>query len=115
MSRSPAPEVTEKERMYIALFEEQALRGLTVPALASESGIPSGTLSWWKKEIRRREARRSSAPPIEFLPVTVRDTPPSSATSRFEVLLPNGVRLLVPTVFDEGELHRLVVTLASAC
>ena len=33
----------------------------------------------------------------------------------FEILLPNGVRLHVPSAFDESALHRLVSTLASAC
>ena len=84
-----------------------------MPVLSRETGIPPGTLSWWKKESRRRESRRSAAP-TEFLPVTVRDAAPSSATSGFEVLLPNGVRLYVPSAFDEGALHRLLVTLASA-
>ena len=114
MSRRPTVTVTEKEQMYVALFEEQARRGLTVPALSRETGIPASTLTWWRKEIRLREARRSSGP-TGFLPVTVREETRSCAPSGFEVLLPNGVRLHVPSAFDEGALHRLVVTLASAC
>jgi len=115
MSQTAAPEVTEKERMYAALFTEQASRRLSLSALARETGIPSGTLSWWKKEIRRRESRRSSCARPEFVPVTVRDTKPLTADAGFEVLLPNGVRLRVPSAFDESALRRLVVTLASAC
>jgi len=114
MSHSPTTAVTEKERMYVALFEEQARRGLTVPALAREAGIPASTLSWWKKEIRLREARRSETR-SDLVPVTVRDVSPSDIPTGFEVLLPNGIRLHVPTSFDEGALERLVVTLTSAC
>jgi len=115
MSQTVAPEVTEKEQMYVALFAEQASRGLSLNALARETGIPSGTLSWWKKELRRRESRRSSSTRPAFVPVTVRDTTASPGDAAFEVLLPNGVRLRVPATFDESTLHRLVVTLASAC
>ncbi len=115
MSHPAAPEVTEKEQMYVALFAEQASRGLSLSALARETGIPTGTLSWWKKEIVRRESRRLASSRPEFVPVTVRDTIPPIADAGFEVLLPNGVRLRVPSAFDESALRRLIVTLASAC
>ena len=115
MGHSPAPEVTEKERMYVSLFAEQTARGLSLRGLARETGIPRGPLSWWKMEIRRGEARRLPSARPEFVPVTVRDTAPSTTRDGFEVLLPNGVRLHVPAAFDESALLRLVVTLASAC
>lgn len=111
------PEVTEKEQMYVALFAEQASRGLSLSGLSRETGIPTGTLSWWRKEIRRREVRRRTPAPASsaFVPVTLRDSAVSSVGAGFELMLPNGVRLHVPPVFDEGALHRLVATVASAC
>ena len=110
-----SPEVTEKEQMYVALFAEQASRGLSLSGLSRETGIPTGTLSWWRKEIRRRVVRRRSPASSAFVPVTVRDSSPSSATAGFELMLPNGVRLHVPAAFDESALHRLLSTVASAC
>ena len=114
MSHPCPPAVTEKEEMYAALFAEQARRGMSQEGISRRTGIRLSTLSWWRKEIRRREALRSSMA-MEFVPVTIGDpdAPPNSIG--FEVLLPNGVRLHVPTVFDKDALHGLVSTLASAC
>ena len=82
MSSSAAPAVTEKERMYVALFAEQSARGLSLTALSRETSIPTGTLSWWTKEIRRREALRRSSGEADFVPVTVRETGPSRTAAR---------------------------------
>jgi transposase-like protein len=101
--------------MYIGLFATQKKRGLSLAALARESGIPAGTLSWWKKEIRRRADRRGSSPRPSFVPVTVRPASRPVTDAGFEILLPNDVRLRVPTAFDKNDLERLVATLVSAC
>ncbi len=114
MSEPAVPAVTEKESMHAALFAEQANRRLSLSELARQTGIPTGTLSWWKQEIRRRETLRSASLP-EFVAVTVRDDDPLAPAAGFEVLLPNKVRIHVPAAFDEDALHDLVVTLASVC
>ena len=100
--------------MYAAMFAEEAEHGLGLDELAHQTGIRLSTLSWWKREIPRREARRSASL-AEFVAVTVRDDDPRPSAIGFEVLLPNRVRIHVPAVFDESVLHTLLVTLVSAC
>ena len=115
MPNAVTPAVTEKEQMYVDLFAVQEQRGLSLAALGRETGIPTGTLSWWRKEIRRRAARRRSSPAVAFAPVTVRPSSRPVGDVGYEILLPNGVRLRVPAAFDDGDLERLVTTLVSAC
>lgn len=59
-----------REREMRRLMAEGERDGLTVRATAERAGIPSGTLAWWRCEIRRRDAlrRRTEAGPV-FLEV----------------------------------------------
>ncbi len=56
--RPPSPRLTEKERSYRAIFEEAGARGVPPAQIAVEKDIAAVPLSWWKGEIRRRQALR---------------------------------------------------------
>ena len=56
--RLPSPRLTEKERIYRAAFKEAEKRGRTLAEVSVDLDVSVGTLSWWKSEIRRREALR---------------------------------------------------------
>lgn len=122
----PGPRLTLKERQYRALLAEQAESGLALREFAAHRGIAAGTLSWWKSEIRRREAirhgraapkrRRRRGRAAKLLPVRLNDalsTP--SSTSVFEVSLPGGAAVRVPADFDADAFARLVAVLNQPC
>ena len=108
---------------------------LVVRALAQiavENDISPGTLSWWKSEIRRREAlrrgrrlkgRNSRAEehvqfiPIEIVPDEEALPAPVPATERrcIEIVLPGGAMVHVPDDFDEAVLTRIARALSNAC
>ncbi|MCP3916885.1 MAG: hypothetical protein GY711_15140 [bacterium] len=61
--------ITDREREVRALLKKQASSGMTLAAFARSVGMPAGTLSWWKRELGRREvARAPSAPPSAPIP-----------------------------------------------
>ena len=131
-TRPPCPRLTERERFYRELFEDAEHRGISLAQLSVEKDLAVGTLSWWKSEIRRREALRRgvtvkgtnscSEESIDFVPVEVA-TAAEAATSPeacdgvpdFEVLLPGGAVVRVPEVFEEVSLTRLVRAVNAAC
>ncbi len=132
-SRPPSPRCTEKERFYRALFEEADARGLPLAQLAVEKDLRVGTLSWWKSEIRRRDAlrrgqrvkrrNRRSEEAIEFVPIELvpdedrglASAPASSEQWSFEVALPGGATVRIPGEFEESALTRVVRAVRAAC
>ena len=125
-----APVVTEREKFYVELFAERAERGVSMTTIAREKGIPSGTLHWWAKEIRRRESARNGGLVVPrrrttsrksaqhaapaFVPVEITDA--SSAlggAADFEVRLRNGTEVRVPPRFDASSLRQLVEILGA--
>jgi len=131
-TRPPCPRLTEKERFYRELFEDAEHRGISLAQLAVEKDLAVGTLSWWRSEIRRREALRRgvkvkgtnsrSEESIDFVPVEVATAPetPTESASRgeardFEVLLPGGAVVRVPEDFAPDCLTRLVRAVNAAC
>ena len=118
----PSPPVTERERFWSALIEERAASGQSLREFAAERGVVASTLAWWSSEIRRREARRAGKPTprrpakkaeaIPLVPVTLAE---SNGPSVFEVALPGGAAVRVPTGFDADSLRRLVAVLEETC
>lgn len=116
----PSPPVTERERFWSALIKERAASGLSLREFAGARGVVASTLAWWGSEIRRREARRAGravpARPkpksIPFVPVTVAESPMDPV---FEVALPGGAAVRVPTDFDADSLRRLITVLEATC
>jgi hypothetical protein len=124
--RKPAPRLTEKEQRYRDLLEEHGASGKTLVEFAAEKGLSLSTLSWWKGEIRRREAIRHGRPvprrrryrrrPPQLVPVTVAGAEaPSLPAGHFEVSLPGGAAVRVPFHFDAESFKRLVSVLREAC
>lgn len=127
MSEQQAPRRTEREQYYRKLFEEHAESGLSLVRFAAEKNLVAGTVSWWKKELRRRDALRAGRelpPPkprkrsasTKLVPVCVTDrgAPPASS-GVYEVALPGGAAIRVPYDFETDSFRRLVMVLGSAC
>ncbi len=91
-----------------ALLDEQQQSGLTIAAFAREQGIPAWRLYHARQA---RDARRSRSLDLVEVGVDPVHVPPTA--SDLEMVLPNGLRIAVPTTFDESTLRRLLSVLAS--
>ena len=119
------------ERFYRRLLAEAQRSGQSLRVFAGERGVPAGTLSWWRHELKRRDAavasvvkERAEAP--QFVPVRVVDVetavgpaaPQVRATrgrpsSSYEVVLGKGRVLRLPPDFDDARVAALVRAVAS--
>jgi len=126
----------ETETFYRGLLDEQAGSGVSLRAFAAARGIPSGTLSSWRHQLKRRdaEARASSteraATGPRFVPVSVVGSGPGAATdptaqeptrtgspmcarAGYEVVLGRDRLLRLPADFDAARVAALVRAVAS--
>jgi hypothetical protein len=104
------------EERYRRLLAEQARSGLSVRAFARTSGVPAGTLSSWKHELKKREAARATKGKTAdlFVPVEVIDqAEPPSGGAGYEVVLGRALVLRLPRDFDVHRVAALVKAVAS--
>ena len=100
------------------LFGRWRSSGLSLLAFGKQEGVAYSRLLYWRRklgdDIARRKRTAAPAPP-ELGPVRI--VPEESATDTlpepFDVWLANGISLQVTLGFDERELRRLVVVLAT--
>lgn len=129
----------ETERFYRKLVDEQKRSGLTIRAFAESRGIPAGTLSCWRHQIKKRdeahERRKKKTSKPAFVPVSVVETAPavlvkavapkpkssptpatspaSGRSASYEVVLGRDRVLRLPADFDEARVAALVRAVAS--
>jgi transposase-like protein len=123
----------ETEKFYRDLVAEHEQSGLTARAFAAARGIPAGTLSCWRHQIKKRdalaEARKSKkATKPRFVPVSVvgpetvatpvaqkpsSSAKPAGASTVYEVRLGRDRVLRLPADFDEARVAALVRAVAS--
>lgn len=114
----------ETEKFYRELLAEQDKSGLSVREFAEKRGVPTGTLSFWRHELKQRDAARaqkakkkSSKP--RFVPVSVVPAPPPKAPAAerpragYEIVLGQDRVLRLPAEFDEKRVAALVRAVAS--
>lgn len=114
--------MTDRARHWQALVREQAGSGLTQAAFCRQREINPGTFAWWRRKFRvdtasesatstRSPRTRSRPDPLRFMEVEV----VGAQSKRYEIALPNGWVLRVPTDFDSENVTRWVRAVASAC
>lgn len=101
--------------------------GLTAKAFATAHGLNASSLSCWSWKLRAEERKEAAAPrrkvgasgePTMFVELPIagaRQPLPSEPTrdpATLELQLADGVRVRVPSGFDEATLKRIVRTLA---
>jgi hypothetical protein len=107
----------ESRDTWAKRVERWRASGLTTEEYAAEIGVKANTLKHWSWVLGRD--RRSVAPPrraarqrepafVEVSPP--RDVPQTSAEP-IEVVVRDGVRVRVPTVFDVDALRRVIAAL----
>jgi len=123
------------EEFYRQLLADQSKSGLSLREFASKRGIPVGTLSFWRHELKRRDAERgkrkskskktAKGTKPRFLPVSF-VTPPDppameprpAGVSRpagqgYEIVLGPDRVLRLPSDFDGAQVAALVRAVAS--
>jgi len=114
----------ETERFYRELLAEQDKSGLSVREFADKRGVPTGTLSFWRHELKQRDAARGRKAKKEpskpkFVPVSVVPAPapklPVAKRPRagYEIVLGQDRVLRLPAEFDEKRVAALVRAVAS--
>jgi hypothetical protein len=108
----------ESREVWAKRVERWRESGLRASEFAAELGVNAGTLAHWKyrlaAEARAEAPRLTTAEPntVSFVEVKADAEPggrePRAAESRFEVVLPSGITLRVPSQFDAAALRRLV-------
>lgn len=102
----------ETERRYRRLLAAQARSGLSLRAFARKRGIPAGTLSYWRHELKRRDAarRREDGSRARFLPVKVVSPTEAHAATMvgYEVLLGRDCVLRLPRDFEVARVAALL-------
>lgn len=101
----------ELERRWRELIEDQNGSGLTVVAFCKERGVPASSFHYWKRELKRRDAERTTdvirprkrVELSDFVPVHVM----AEARDGIEIDLA-GVVVRVRRGFDEEALARVI-------
>ncbi len=112
----------ETEEFYRQLLAEQVRSGLSLRAFAAERGIPAGTLSCWRCQLKRRDAARGSRGrktakprfvPVRIVGVRTAEPAPAPSPSVYEVVLGRDRVLRLPADFDEARVAALVRVVTS--
>jgi transposase-like protein len=125
----------EAEAFYRELLAEQARSGLSTRAFAAARGVPAGTLSSWRHQLKQRDARTRDSTTertIEprFVPVSVvavgeaavpvpqeltRPASPAYVRASYEVVVGQDrvLRLRLPADFDATRVAALVRAVTS--
>jgi transposase len=117
MTVSARPKTPTEWRQVITRWEQSKL---SIPAFATQIGMSSSAVWYWKKRFEREASLQTSAlgkasSPSTFVPVTLVAEPkpePSVSGARrgpfFELLLPDGRIVRIPPDFESASLVRLL-------
>jgi len=98
---------TRERRQLLAELSES---GLSVAAFARDRGVSAWTIYSWRRQERER-GQVEEDEPAPFIQVKV--APNREAPAPLAIELRDGLRVHVPTGFDEHELRRLLNVLSS--
>lgn len=79
--------------------------GETLAAFCRQHGVAPARVSRWAKQLRRPA-------PVQFHPVHLRATTAPESRQSFEVELPDGTNIHVPSGFELADLQRILAALA---
>lgn len=118
MARRGARRDQGKEQCWRRLLELWRGSGLSVRAFCAEHAVSEPSFYSWRRVLARRDTCRAQAPngaaaahSPRFVPLRVVPGVPAAPSTTFEVLLPQGRILRVPTPFDEFTLRQLLAIL----
>ena len=80
--------------------------GLSAEALAERDGFNAHTLRWWARQLKREPIIEDLRP--KFVEVMVPAASVIVESTVIEIVLRDGVRVVVPNNFDENTLRRVL-------
>lgn len=118
----PSPQArAEREKHWRRVVARHQQSGLSRSAFCRRDKVPEGALSWWTRELKRRDQSGRSAPgkpqpqrrsrPSAFVPVRVIQASPPSGTSALEVVTPGGHVVRLQPDFDPALLRKVLAAL----
>lgn len=104
------------EARWRAMVREQEESGRSVKEFAQARGFSPATLYWWRSALNRRPRSRARAPSLaEVVLLPAGGCARSEEAQVFELALPGGRCLRVPSGFDAESLRRLLGVLEERC
>jgi transposase-like protein len=104
------------EARWRALVREQEASGKSAKEFARQRGFSPATLYWWRSALRRRACSWSRGPRLAEVTLLAGNGPVNHGDAEaFELALPGGRRLRVPSGFDPESLRRLLGVLEERC
>lgn len=119
--------MSEREHHYRGLLAEFAASGKTIKAFSEERGIPRNRLSWWRNQLKWKDAALGTGQSSKLVPVRVLSAAPSAvpsspagpapapANAMLEVVVKSGRVLRAPVDMDPAKLVALVAALEGTC
>lgn len=105
----------ESREVWTKRVERWRASGLTADEFASEVGIKSNTLRHWswlldreKHGSRPEPARSARSREVPFVEVVAPEVPGSPSVEPIELVVRDGIRILVPAAFDADALRRVI-------
>lgn len=81
-----------KEAFWRRMVREQAESGLSARVWCGRCGLNQGTFCWWRRELARRDAKRTHS---AFVPVRVTEDEPAGRHGAIEIVLAGDRRIRV--------------------
>jgi hypothetical protein len=107
-----------RARQMHQVLERWQRSGLTLREFGEKRGIPSSTLSWWRRVLRRAGDEEGNGAAAEN-PVVFTEVPKPAKVPRMpavvEIVLPSGHLVRVPAGADTGTLRRVLQALQTTC
>ena len=88
MARVKRSTTDGREQFWREQLREQQASGQGVRQFCQAAGLSVPSFYWWRREVRKRDARRAERHRPKFVPI--RMTPKSATDGVVEVMLPGG-------------------------
>jgi len=95
------------------LLRKRQRQGLTYRELSEDSGIPIPTLAWWSRKLEQEDKGGGAAIAGGLVAVEVVEDDEQELGSVIEIVVRDGLRLLVPPTASDAHLRRVLRALAT--
>lgn len=109
----------ERWQSWREVIRRQEASGLSVAAFCREEQVPPASFFAWRKKLADADQNANAAPGrdadashevrAQFVPIDLSACTPSPAS--FEIVHPDGYRVVVPTPFDGESLREILLVL----